>query len=38
MISDAIYKTARAKFTAVVAEIEKAHKDGPACSRRDNLN
>lgn len=26
--SDVIYKTSRAKFTAVVAEIEKAHKTG----------
>lgn len=27
-LSDAIYKTARAKFSAVAAEIEKAHKEG----------
>src|SRR5579885_884443 len=27
-LPDVIYKTARAKFTAVVAEIEKAHKKG----------
>jgi len=27
-VSDAIYKTSRAKFSAVVAEIEKAHKEG----------
>jgi len=27
-VTDAIYKTARAKFTAVVVEIEKVHKEG----------
>ncbi len=27
-LSDAIYKTARAKYSAVASEIEKAHKDG----------